>query len=185
MRKQVMKISKNLLPLLCLLSLIAPIIGCGNGGSSDDHKPVTVTDIFTDDPSVVVGDDVDLTVQFSFANEAVVDNHHTVVVVVRVPNGLTFENGTARIDEIGGNDKVIPGIEVCGNGDTFLTFVLEKNVLENASDPDGSADAKLIMALRGTHSARVIIDAEAGYDEIAGSCTNGIIPQKSEAFVIL
>lgn len=173
------------LAAVSLLSLA--ISGCG-GGSSSAGKAAEVKQVDTDDPNVVVGDDVDLSVEFSFSTDTVVHDNHNVLIVVRIPKGLRWEPGTARIDEIGGTDNVTPATETCENGDTYLRFNLGQNVLANASDPSGGADGKLIMALLGTEAVGTVsIDAAAGYDfeAVIGSCVDGMVPQDTTPFTVL
>jgi hypothetical protein len=173
------------LGVICLLALA--ISACG-GGSSSAGKAAVVKQVSTDDPNVAVGDDIDLNVDFSYSTDTVVHDNHNVIIVVRVPKGLQFEAGTARIDEIGGTDSVTPSIEQCQDGDAILRFDLGQNVLANATDPSGGADGRLIMALLGTQAVGTVsIEAAAGYDfeTVTGSCSEGLVPQDTVPFSVL
>lgn len=178
------KIIKGALFIVPVSILVA---ACG-GGSTNNTKDAIVSNLFTDAASVQVGDDIDLDVDFTFSHDIVVNDNHNVIVIVRVPNGLRYELDTARVDEVGGTDSVDPTVEICSNGDSYLRFSLGQDVLNNASDPSGTADGKLIMALLGSQSVgAVTIDAVAGYDFdlVSGSCSVGIFAQESAAFTVL
>lgn len=174
---------RYLLALGCLASLVH---GCG-GGSSSAGKAAEIKSLSADDSSVVVGDDIDLLVDFSYSTDTVVHDNHNVTLIVRVPSGLQYQDRTARIDEIGGTDNVAPTIELCPNGDTILTFDLGQRVLANALDPGGAADGRLIMALLGTAAGVVSVDAVAGYDfeAVTGSCADGLVPQDTMPIAVL
>jgi len=170
-----------------LAATMVLVSGCG-GGSSSAGKPSEVRSVSTDDPSVVVGDDVDLTVDFSFSTDTVVHDNHNVTIVVKLPRGLAFQPETARIDEIGGTDKVTPSIEFCADGTTYLRFDLGQNVLANASDAAGGADGSLIMAIAGSEAVGAVsIEAAAGYDfeVVLGSCAQPLAPQDTAPFTVL
>ena len=173
--------------LAVLSFLVLSLSSCG-GGSSKAGRAAAVKTIFTDDPSVVVSDTIDLTVDFTFSTDTVVHDNHNVILFVRVPRGLQFDVGTARIDEIGGTDSVAPTSELCQNGDTYLRFDLGQNVLANAAEQSGGVNGRLIMELAGNESVGTVsIEALAGYDfeGVTASCAQGLVPQDTTPFTVL
>lgn len=175
------------LNIAVLLVFGVVISGCG-GGSSKAGKQSEVKTITTDDASVVVGDQVDLFVDFTFSTDTVVHDNHNVTVIVSIPRGLQFEADTARIAQIIGSTRgVTPSIENCTNGGAFLTFDLGQSVLSEAADQSGGANARLILTLNGTEAiGTVSLEALAGYDfeVVNGSCAQGMVPQDTTPITV-
>ncbi len=135
------------LGLLCATALL--LSGCS--GSDDDNSGISarVIDLLLDDDTIRVGEGSVLRSYFSFSSDRVFDDGANVVVVVRLPNGVTFRDGSAEIQRPLDDDSVGAQITNCPTGEQFLLFDLDSNDLDAAENPSGDADAELSLTVDG------------------------------------
>ena len=89
-----------------------------------------------------------MSVEFTFDRENVFDDSDSVDVVVKIPNEVSYREGTAEVDEdVGGDNDVSPEITLCADGSSFLRFNLDENDLKDAENPEGDADARLTLTI--------------------------------------
>jgi hypothetical protein len=132
-------------------------IGLGScSGDDEDDDPdffddAEVVDLSLEDSTIEVNEATILAVEFSFDFSRVFDDDENVVIVVRLPEGIEFRDGTSEIDGIDGDEEVGAQIVRCsGSDETFLIFDMDRFDLDDASNPPGDADAVLTLTIEGS-----------------------------------
>lgn len=167
------------LSLLLLWGALFSFGGCGSGGDNDNFESPEVTDMDLEDETIAAGEGTVLAVEFSFDRANIFDDNDEVVVVVRLPNGITYREGTAEIDEdAGGDNDISPEITLCSDGTTFLRFSLDENDLQSAENPDGDGDARLTMTIDSLRSlGSVILEGRADENSAPFGCSGSFLAE--------
>jgi len=171
--KQLTPLFVLLLILLCLSS------GCGSSGSDDNDddffNDAEVTDVVVRDPVIREGDGTVVAVEFAFDPDRVFNDGDNIKVVVKLPPGVVYRDGTAEIDGLDDNDdKVGPQFASCPDTDElFLLFDLDEFDLDEATNPPGDGDAVVTLTIDGVANTDfATIDASAGNNLPPFSCGN-------------
>ena len=99
-----------------------------------------------------------------------------VVIVVRTPPGVSYQEESSAIQTESGTQGVSAFASPCGDGGSLFTYDLGSAQLENAKDPDGlaDADARLVLSLEGvSNTAAASIQASAADNALEASCGGG------------
>lgn len=155
---------------LTLIALTFLSLGCTTGGD-DDFFDAEVLDLDLQDDVLTKGDGTVLSTYFTFDTHGVFEEGEHVVLVVKLPPGLSYRDDTAEIDNDGGDDKVGAQITKCANGDTYLTFDMDDHDLDNLQDPPGDASAKITLTVDGNATGARLIEARARRDTVFFSCS--------------
>lgn len=176
-----------------LLSGMLLLAACGGGGGDDDvpsdgvdntPPPVgTTPDPIEPEDARVVRMTLDgafiplggvgvLSVEPTFAESRVAAGER-VVIVVKLPAGLRYQEESSSIQTESGTRGVSAFASPCEDGSSLITYDLGKAELDNAQDPDGldDADARLIIGIEGVNNtASAAIQAAAADNSLAASC---------------
>lgn len=152
----------------CLAGAACIVSGCGSD-NDDSSGPldVQVVDVGIEQSVLIVGEASVIDVEFSFDAGQVFDDGRTVDVLVLLPAGVAFREGSSEIDVVGGDDDDV-GAQVLScptTGETYLLFSLDENDLDVAENPDGNADARLTLTVDAVAPTVTSIGARA--DEVA------------------
>ena len=133
-------ILRQILVSLTLLSMIS----CGSDDKS--REQAQIIDMSFDQSVIAVGESAVLTVRFFYSVDLVFDDQDSVIVLLRVPSELQFRLGSSVIQQATDGTTVGPRISNCaGSGETFLEFNFDRRALQLASDPEGKANAALLL----------------------------------------
>ena len=149
---------------LLLLAVLFIFTGCS---SSDDDESVSavVTNFEVNDSTLSVGEGSVASVEFSFSSNAVFDDDKNLVITLRLPSSLRLREGTSEIDGVR-DESVGAQITNCpATGEQFLVFDLDRFDLEEASNPNGDADARLTLTVDAIQAQEIaIVGARADGD---------------------
>ena len=170
--------------LLCSV-LATALIACTN---SDDETnswggSTRVTEIYSDDSIVPIGNGSVFRVNFTFNEEDIFNDQGSVNLVVKVPPELAYRTGSAEID---GNtsrqdNSVEPYILNCPRDGTYLSFTLIRYDLDDAEAPGDDADAQLKLTLNGeSYANNVVVEAAADGNAVAFGCKTSFLPDEQE-----
>ena len=161
--------------------------GCGSEGDDDNFESPEITDMDLEEEAIRPLEGTVLAVEFSFDRSNVFDDNDEVAVVVRLPNGIIYREGTAEIDEdSGGDNGVNPETTLCSDGTAFVRFNFDENDLSGAEDPDGDGDARLTLtidALRVLGSA--VIEARADENSAPFGCNGSFLAEDRVVLTVL
>lgn len=157
-----------------LVFAIIMFLLCSCGSSDDDNGTgAEVTDLAVGSTSLQLGEQTVVAVKFTYSADDIFDNGENVVVVVKLPNGVSLVEGTSEVDSIFGDEEVTPSVNVCKQtGESFVIYDLDESDLDLASNPDGDADAKLNFTIRGvrTTDGEVLLEARAENNSVLYTC---------------
>jgi len=164
------------------LLIVSSLIGCSNDddNNNDSFTLAGVQEVVFETPSIEVGQETVLAVSFSFNEQDIFTGEDSVFVAVKLPKELSYHNGSAEIDGAFNDDnKVIPQILRCNDGQNILVFDLDSNDLENAAPPNLISDALLTLTVKGILPAQATaVDARADDSEGSVFCNSTFIPQE-------
>lgn len=179
----------KLLKALLLLLLALSVGSCSSDSDDDDDffEDADVIDLSVEDSNIEVGEGTVLAVEFSFDADRVFNDGDNVVVVVKLPEGLEFRDGTSEIDGVDGDDSLGAQIVRCsGSNETYLIFDMDEFDLDNASNPPGDADAVLTMTVDGVAPVDFeTIEATAGDNEPLFECGERFISDEQAAITVV
>lgn len=176
-----------------LLSGLLVLAACGGSGGNDESSsdggsttPPAVDETPTpiepedarvvrmslDAPFIPLGGVGVLSVEPTFAESRVATGER-VVLVVKLPAGVSYQEESSAIQTESGSRGVSAFATPCGDGSSLITYDLGSAELDNAQDPDGlaDADARLVLGLEGTsNTAAASIQAAAADNALEAAC---------------
>lgn len=161
---------------------------CGSSGDSNDGTLARVLSVQIQNPSLLRGEKSLVNVDFSFAESKVFDDHRSVVIAVKVPKGVAYIRGSARVDSNVGDDDVDPVPFPCVfDGGELLVFDLDDQDLRNADSPPGEADGRLKLDIQAVEAGAGTgnIEAKAEYDLVVGSCDESFLGEEFSPVTVL
>ena len=156
----------RLLPLSLLLFLST---GCDTSGDNDFFD-AEVTDLDVHDEAIHLGEGTVVRAAFGFDNRAVFEDHDNVALVVKLPAGLSYREGTAELHNETGDDSIGAQITQCPDGTTFLLFDMDRHDLNDLEDPSGDALGDLTLTVDGNFTGPWLIEARARQDVVFFGC---------------
>ena len=161
--------------LVALMGLVmAP--GCGSDSNSSTVTARILSFLFEQD-TIAVGESTVVRSQFSFDAGNVFSDDQPVYLLFRLPPQVAFRTGSAEVQRPVVDDKVNPQIDLCPNGDFFLSFRLDEDDLAAASNPSGDADAELAFTIDALEEATgVVIEAAARDANTPFICDRTFVP---------
>lgn len=167
----------SLMTFLALISS-ASLIACGSNDDGDSTHSSRVVSLNADRNPVTAAEGSIVSVDFSFSSDEVFDDGQNVVVVVHIPQELTFREGTSEVDSSTGEDRDVgPQGFNCGALGTYFLFDLDSDDLALADNPSGDADGRLkftVDTVSATPTAQ--IQAIARNNTVGFSCESGFTP---------
>ncbi|MCC6952540.1 MAG: hypothetical protein IT290_00330 [Deltaproteobacteria bacterium] len=162
------------------LTIATTGFGCSGGDDDDDFGGGGVTRVRIDDRTLSVGEGTVVAVDFEFDRQDIFIDDDNVVVVVRLPGQLRYRDDTSEIDGVGSDDGVGARVTECA-GETYLEYDLDRFDLDDAANPDGSADARLTLTVDAVSpGASVEIEAVAEENGVPYSCGAAFLSDESE-----
>ncbi len=160
--------------------------GCANTTDYSGSGVTQVVEIDSNDSTIELGDGSVFKIDFVFDQNEVFLDDGKVTVVVKFPRELAYRSSSAEINEPGSRDKgVDPTILRCSNGDTYLTFILDDNDLNQAYMPSDGSDAQLKMTLDGRRAGNVVIvEAKADDGTVLFGCDQEFDPDEQEVVTV-
>lgn len=166
--------------LLCLGLLLS---ACS--GDSDDDTDARVREISIGAQIIAVGEQRGVDLEFDFSSESIFSDDDSVAIVVLLPAGVSYVDGSGEVDGNFDDEDVNPQQTRCEDGSSILFFDLDDNDLGDAKDPSGGADGRLEFDIIGTDAVgEVNLEARADYNQSSASCALGIIPQASTVIAV-
>lgn len=158
-----------------LMSIIAlGLVGCGGDDDDDDDftgENAEVVELGAEDTSLRVGDATVVRTDITFSDDEVFNDNRSVVVVVKLPAGLRFREGTAEVQGSGGDEQIGARVSRCSNGETFVEFEVDDDDLDFAENPDGDADGRITFTVDAVSVQGLVnIEGRAGYDSLFYTC---------------
>jgi len=158
---------KKLSLLLALLFIIVVLTGCDDENGSSAY----MVDISASNTNLRVGDGVVLYMDFYYSENKVFDDHDDVNVVVKLPNGVIYRNGTAELDGDRDDRSVDPQVTTCADGESYLFFPMDRYDLQYAKDPSGTANARLKLTVDGVLPVGVVfVEVTPSHQQIHYAC---------------
>ena len=156
----------------------ASLIACGSNDDGDSNHSSRVISLNADTNPVTAANGSIVSVDFSFSSDEVFDDGQNVVVVVHIPQELTFREGTSEVDSNTGEDRDVgPQGFNCGALGTYFLFDLDSDDLALANNPSGDADGRLNFTVDTVSaSPSVQIQAIARNNTVGFSCESGFTP---------
>ena len=155
--------------ILCLCALI--FTACGS--DSDDVRARVINSSLSE-RVLQVGQGTVLTLGLEYENSIQLpfESSEDISLVVKIPAGLTYREGTAEIQRVVDDKGVNPRIENCLlNGEQFLYFRLDGDDLDQGRDPSGSADVEITLTLDAVAARGIgVIEAAADRDTPLFDC---------------
>ena len=179
-----MKKNNSTIFLTTIITVCSALSACG--GSSDSDTSASITTLSAGPSVLRVGEGSVLKVGLSFsAGDTFLDNDR-VNIVVRLPAGLAFDEGSAEIDRPIDDENLAPtSINPCPDGSSFLSFSLNQQDLLLATNPTGNTDAEITMQINETSAlGSVIVAAAAGVNGVAFSCSSQFSGDQTAAIVL-
>ena len=160
--------------------------GCANTTDYSGSGVTQVVEIDSNDSTIELGDGSVFKIDFVFDQNEVFLDDGEVTIVVKFPRELAYRSSSAEINEPGSRDKgVDPTILRCSNGDTYLTFILDDNDLNQAYMPSDGSDAQLKMTLDGRRAENVVIvEAKADDGTVLFGCDQEFDPDEQEVVTV-
>ncbi len=165
------------------------LLGCTNDDEDNNSNSTTkITEIDADDSTIVLGEGTVVRFNFLFDEEDIFDDDGQVELVVKLPNQLTYQTGSAEIDGFSAQDDegVTPEIVRCDGGVTYLVFDLDSYDLDEASPPSDDADAQLTMTINGRLLGdNITIEARADEGSVSYGCDEDFSPDEDETVSVV
>lgn len=189
------------------LVLLVSLYGCGGDGGDDDddnnnvgNPPVvggsptptptpvsgdsaSVTSLSTGGGQIAVGGSGTVTVRARFSSDRVFAGGEHIIVGVRLPNGVGYQEESATATTR--TQNVRPAVTDCAGGETYVVFDLEASELDGASQT-GNDNVDVSFGIEGREQAGAqVIEAAAANNSLPHACgadfdaqaTTGIIVQ--------
>ncbi len=194
---------------LTIVLFSSTIIACGGGGSdssgeqntptvsADPSTPGTtaqgepedanVVSIALEKPSFPVGEFSTVNLTVTYAESRVLQGGEKVVVVVKLPAGVSYERDSSGITTTSSSTNTAPTQLDCANGESFIAYDLGSTELKGSEDPDGRLDAdfNLIFAIEGAaQSGLSIISASAADNALVYSCEGSFDEEVSTSVTV-
>ena len=175
-----------LISVFCFM-VFALLSGCGSQNEDSGSLNAEVVKMTLKDNLIRTGEKTVMAVDFTFSANALSSEGEHVIVAVKLPPEVRYEEGTSEIDGIFADRKVSPQYKGCAQtGELFLIFDLDWSDLIGASNPDGDGDARLTMTLSGQQSISVTtIESKAQSNFLSVSCDGPFVPDMSAQVSIL
>jgi hypothetical protein len=183
-----MKYHRNLLLALLLFSGQMVLTSCGSSGDSNDSTLAKVLTLRIKNSSLSRGEKSLVDVDFSFAESTVFDDDRSVVIAVKLPQGVSYLRGSGKVDSNVSDDDVDPLPFPCAfDGGTLLVFDLDDQDLRNADSPSGEADGRLKLEIQAVQAGAGTgnVEAKAGYDLAIGSCDESLLADEFAPVTVL
>lgn len=170
--------------LLCSV-LVTVLTACSDSDEDSNSwgGSTLVTEIYSDDSIVPIGDGTVFRINFTFNEEDIFNDQGSVNLVVQVPPQLAYRTGSAEIDGQTSreDDGVEPYILNCGNNGSYLSFTLTRYDLDDAAAPGDDADAQLKLTLNGEqYQNNVVVEAAADDSYVPFGCRSTFIPDEQQ-----
>jgi len=153
-----------------LLLLILILSACG--GNDDVNARVVYLSL--DDRTISVGESsvVSLGLEYNGSKNGPFDSADDISLVVRLPAGTKFREGTAEIQRSFEDKGITPNITNCiVSGEEYLNFRLDGDDLISGTNPSGSSEAEVTLTLDAIRPFDVgVIQAKADRDELVFAC---------------
>jgi hypothetical protein len=167
--------------VLCLAVLLC---AC-SGGDNTSNDPAQVDELSFDEETIGLTDQINLDVKISYSPESVFDADQSVVVLLRISGGLSYVPDSAHVRRDGVDPEIPVDLEDrCANGDTFLSFNLDRTDL-NSSHNRQPDSATLVLTLQAIRLGPAVLEARAQYNQVAGSCAAGIVPDAATSIKVV
>ena len=157
--------------------------GCGGGGGGNDlpGQPALVTQMQLKDSQLHVGDGTVLFTDIAYNTDDVFNFGNNVVLVVRLPSGVSYRNKTAELDGgKAGDTTLFPRVTQCLSGTSFLEFNLNADVLSLGVSPNGDSDSRVKLTIDGEAPiGNVEIEARASNNSLTFGCGDTFAPDQS------
>lgn len=165
------------------LGLVSALSLSACGTESDTEADARVVDIFLEDSTIDVGDATVVRVDFRFDSSAVLDDGDNVRLVVRLPEGIQFRDGTAELVTLFGDDRIGAQVTNCSlSGESYLLFDMDEFDLDDVADIDGEADARLKLTIDAVARTGVeAIGATANNSQVPFSCGDFFVAEEATA----
>jgi hypothetical protein len=113
-----------------------------------------------------------LGLEYENSDGLIFDRSSDISLVVKIPAGLIYREGTAEIQRLIDDKKITPTIVSCNSsGEQFLNFRLDSDDLDEGRDPSGSADVEIKLTLDAIAVTGVsLVEAVADEDTPLFSC---------------
>ena len=166
------------------------LLGCTDGNDDDSSSGQTteIKEIEADSTTIQLGDGTDVSFNFVFDEEDVYDNDAEVQLVVKLPNELVYQNGSAKIDGFNSQDDdgVSPEILRCNGGVSYLVFNLDQYDLDRASPPTNDTDAQLKMTIDGRLTGTgLVIEGRAEEGDVSYGCDEDFYPDDQQVVAVV
>ena len=175
------KVLSPALPFFSLLFCLTAMSGCDTSSNSDAFD-AEVTKLEVDKNVIDLGDGTVVTAGFTFDTDSVFRDGENVIMVVQLPAGLSYRHGTAEIDDEIGDQDIDPEVIECPSGESYLSFNMNDNDLDDLNDPSGEAIGNLMFTVDGNAVGPWLIQARARQEVVFYGCNQAF---NSDASVYL
>ncbi len=141
-------------------------------GDSDGDSNSRVVNAELSDNVIQVGESSVFRMGLEYSGRSgLFNNPDDISLVVLVPAGLSYKNGTAEIQRSIEDKGVDPVVTNCATGEQYLDFRLDGDDLVQGSDPSGSADVEVSLTIEATSPVGIaILQATADRNQPLFSC---------------
>lgn len=160
-------------------------IGCSDEDEDDTIDASGVVSLELDESVLTVFEKTVLQVDFTFSSDRVFDNGENVVIAIILPDGILYEEGSAELDTIFGDDGIGPQVSICPTGETLLVFDMDNFDLNDLENPSGDADGRLTMIVQGLRPVPLSTIEARGDDNASFRCGQLFIPDQQVAIGVL
>ncbi len=167
---------------LVLALVLCGISACGEDSESSDDL-ARVDELSFDREEVGLTDQVVLRVSLEFGEEPVFFGDQDIAVLIRVPSELEYVEGTARVDIDGFTSRLPVDEEECSSGHSFLRLDIDRSDLSSL-DESARNNADLVLTFRGYEIGPAAVAARAQYNDVVGSCSDGIVPDSTATLAV-
>ena len=166
------------------------LLGCTDEDEDDNSSDQTteIKEIEADSTTIELGGETDVSFNFVFDEEDVYDNDAEVQLVVKLPNELVYQSGTAKIDGFNDQDDsgVSPEIVRCNGGVSYLVFNLDQFNLDSASPPNNDTDAQLKLTIDARLAGTgLVIEGRAEEGDVSYGCDEDFYPDDPEVVAVV
>ena len=163
------KVFPAALSLFSILFFLTAVSGCDTSSNSDAFD-AEVTKLEVSNNVIDLGDGTVVTAGFTFDTSSVFKDGENVTMVVQLPAGLSYRHGTAEIDDEVGDQDIDPEVIECPAGESYLSFDMDDNNLDDLNDPSGEAIGNLMLTVDGNEPGPWLIQARARQDVVFYGC---------------